>query len=102
MKSQDARHANQGFQTSGGQAGAAGFSSMSGGNDAQRMANDVYTEGDYQGDASIRRLGGEGFSMRDTETSQQNIPSTYGAGYQQPSGHQQDFNQAGPGPAHRG
>ena len=70
MHTQGSRQANQGFQNSGGLGGAAG------GNDVQRMANDVYTEGDYQGDSSIRRLGGEGFSMRDTETSQQNIPST--------------------------
>lgn len=35
--------------------------------DAKRMARDVYTEGDYEGDAGIRRLGGEGFSMRETD-----------------------------------
>lgn len=53
--------------------------------DSQRMARDVYAEGDYEGDAGIRRLGGEGFSMREADM-QHGSSGSYGAGYgQQPS-----------------
>jgi hypothetical protein len=54
--------------------------------DSQKMANDVYTEGDYQSDPTIRRLGGEGFSMRAADAPSKDASSTYGAGsgYTQP------------------
>lgn len=56
--------------------------------DSQRMARDVYAERDYQSDPSIRRLGGEGFSMRAADAPASGVSSTYGegSGYaQQPS-----------------